>query len=242
MQDIVKYFTKANLKLALTDKPIANIGTGGRDIFQMTIDAGKPERFRLFRGKDTDIRVLDYCPTKEQVLLFVKEPKRRFTETHYDYSQAKNVTTERVTNENIRKYLMGMDERHLFISELPDRKINKIEDAVRALKPFDIKDRKKRKDQKIFRQGEWFFVTATAEELEDINKNIKLVMHKEAIPNLDRRFGKAHTAENLLVIKDKIFVKGKIRHADHKTKEFFNWQRVFRNTEKINTNTIGWID
>jgi len=244
MQDIKKYFEKAKLSLSLTDTPIANL-RDATDIFQMTIDDSHPvahsERFRIFPGKGTDVRVIDLDARKSQLLLYVKEPKRRFTEVNYDRKLHKNVETTRETPEGIRRYLIGKDERHLFISELPDRsgKVNKVEDAFRILKPYEVKDRKKRKKVKIHRQGEWFFIEATPEELQEINENIKLVESKRPIVTM--RQGKPHIAEYILRIADKIFVRGKIRHEDHKTREFFTWQRVFRNTERI-SNTFGWID
>lgn len=239
MQDLKKYFDKAGLSLTLTNEPVSRgLGRGATEIFQMTIDGGKPERFRMFIGKGTDIRVLDYSPKREQVLLYVKEPKRKFVEERWD--NGKKVSVDHVTPENIRKYLMGMDERHLFISELPDRRINKIDEAVHALKPREVKDRKKRKDVKVYRQGEWFFVPATPQELIDIRLNTKFMVLNTPLPV--PRGGKPHTAELLVRIGEVYFVSGRIRHEDHKTRVFgTGWFRVFRNTEKQNTIT-GWVD
>jgi len=42
-----------------------------------------------------------------------------------------------------------------------------------------------------------------------------------------------------------IFIKGKIKHADHKTQHFFDWHRVYRNTEIENRDRSaiqGWVD
>lgn len=257
MQDISKYFKKAGLNFTLTDKPIGRFSDNNANrVFQMTIDANQqapsPERFRIFKGQGNDVRVLDVDHRKQQLLLFVKEPKRSFMEVRFDREQSKDVETKRETPEGIRRYLMGMDERHLFISELPDKhgKINTVEDAHRVLKPYDVKDRKKRKKIKVYRQGEWFFIKAMPTELLLINENIKFAESKQPIVSL--RFGKPHIAENILRIKtdeltneNTIFVKGKIKHDDHKTKEFFVWHKVFRNTEKLDINSSrihGWID
>ena len=86
-----------------------------------------------------------------------------------------------------------------------------------------------------------------------INENIAFIELKQPIAHM--RIGKPHIAENILRIhigtvtkftdRDVTFVKGKIKHEDHKTKEFFVWHKVFKNTEKIDVNTTrihGWID
>jgi hypothetical protein len=248
MQNITKYFTKAKLPLTVTNRPIGNLRDNADKIFQMTIDPGKTERFRIFKGQGNDVRVLDVDSKKEQVLLFVKEPKRIFKEVRYDPKLHKDVETTSETPDYIRRYLMGMDERRLFISELPDRqgKINTVEDAHRILKPYEVKDRKKRKKIKILRQGEWFFTEASPAELLLINESLKLVESKQPIVlSSTIRSRKPHIAEQILKIDDKVFVKGRIRHEDHKTKEFFVWHRVFMNTEKIDnpaSRVSNWID
>lgn len=248
MQDIAKYFLKARLPVALTDRPIGNMRDNNADkVFQMTIDAGKPERFRIFRGIGNDVRVLDYDKGKEQVLLFVKEPKRRFIEVRFDADKRRDVEIERETPDYIRRYLLGMDERHLFISELPDRqgKINTIEDAHRVLKPHEVKDAKKCESLKAHRQGEWFFRKATQSELSSIEEHLEtygklsLIQTNSAIARAE----KPHIAEQLLRIDDATFVRGKVCHSDHKTLKFISWHRVFRNAEKLDPRGVrGWID
>lgn len=250
MQQISKYFAKAHLPIDISNRPIVNVrGTNSDAIFQMTIDSGKKERFRIFKGHGNDVCVLDCDQKKEQVLLFVKEPKRKFTEIRWDNEKGRNVEIQRETPDSIRHYLVGMDERHLFISELPARhgKINTIVDAHRILKPHEVKDGKKRKDAKIARQGEWFFIEATLNESEQIKYHLKSygkidVTQKNA-PIGGRN--RPHLAEKLLHFDDMTFVKGKIRHVDHKTLEFFTWHRVFRNTENVRNgdrHVQNWVD
>jgi len=253
MQNISQYFQKAGLNIYVTDKPIGHFAprsAQSKDIFQMTIDAGHPEQFRIFKGQGNDVRVLDYDKKKEQVLLFVKEPKRTFTSLSYDPLLKKNVEIKQETPDHIRRYLMGMDERHYFISELPDKqgKINSIDDAHRVLKPSEVKDRVKHKKDPIQRQGEWFFVAATPAELLLIDE--KLAFSAKLSPlQYDVAIGtrgKPHTAQYLLRIDKNIFIKGTVRHVDHAKKTFSTWQRVFRNTENIAVQSrnavLGWID
>lgn len=238
MQQISKYFEKADLPLVVTNEPFAR-GRGTGDIFQMTIEGKKTEQFKIFKGVGTDVRVLDVDKDRHQVLLFVKEPKRVFTEVHYDPKQGKNIETIRETSEGIKRYLAGMDERHLFISELPHErgKINTVEDAHHWLKPVEVKDSKKRNESKVIRQGEWFFVDVTPKERLSISEKADCILPNTALPTR----GKPHTADYLLNVGGQTFIKGKVRHADHKTIKFLDWQRVYRNTERI-ANTYGWID
>jgi len=248
VQDLAKYFKKANLRVDVLSNPLRGSGIRGenaRKVFQMTIVGTKPEVFQIYAGENNEVQVLDADPKKEQVLLFVREPKRVFTETHYDWRQGKNVTTTQETPGGIRRYLMGMDECHLFISELPtvSGPVNKLEDAFRILKPREV-HKKKKKEAKVRRQGEWFFAEATPEELQLIKENLKFVERNRriTIAESDAR-GKPHMVDYLLRIGVKTFIKGKVRHADHKTREFFTWQQVFKNTERIDSGRVfGWID
>ena len=91
------------------------------------------------------------------------------------------------TDDSSRKYLMGMDEKHLFICQIPEteRVVNKVVGAHRGLKPKEIRGAKEK------RQGEFFFVE----------------------------------------VKDKVYVKGKIRHPEHSTINLLTWHRVHKNAE-----------
>ena len=238
-QKITPYFEKANLPIVVTDKPFAR-GEGTSKIFQMTIEGKKPETFKVFKGVGTDVRVIDVDKGRRQVLLFVKEPKRTFTEIRRVNGQ--EVEVPRETSAEIKRYLAGMDERHLFISELPkaEGKINTVDDAHKLLKPREVA----KKGTKPVRQGEWFFVDITPEESFLIKEKAHAALFNTALPTR----GKPHTCDQYLKITDPLrgeltFVIGRITHADHKTVEFFTWQRVYRNTEPVNPRGVhGWID
>lgn len=238
-QKIIPYFQKADLPIIVTDKPFAR----GRDtdkIFQMTIEGKKPETFKVFKGVGTEVRVVDVDQYHRQVLLFVKEPKRTFTEIQR--KNGKDVEVSRETSSEIKRYLAGMDERHLFISELPKAKgkINTVDDAHKLLKPKEVA----KNGKKPVRQGEWFFVDITPEESLLIKEKAHAALYDTALPTR----GKPHTCDQYLKITDPLrgeltFIIGRVTHADHKTLEFNTWQRVYRNTEPINPRGVhGWID
>jgi hypothetical protein len=70
------------------------------------------------------------------------------------------------------KFLCGHDERHWFISVVPEAtSVSSVAQAMEALKPDDVrrvqqqlgvrpKNRQKRRNRGFIRQGEWFFVPA----------------------------------------------------------------------------------
>ena len=242
MQDLKKWFAKAKLLLRLEKSPL--ISFGNPDIFQLSIaikgSKNKREIFRLYPGhEENEVRVIDADPNNQQLILLVNEPSREFVTEEWNFTTKK---VEKVTHRTpgfLRKYLLGMDETHLFITELPQEgAINKVKEAHKILKPeYVIKSEKDTK--RIKRQGEWFFIPVTPKEQMLIEDNQNFIEKKKPIE--DR--ANPHIAEQLLNIKDEIYVKGKIKHVEHRTLKLNGWFRVLRNTEvRSRTRIFGWID
>lgn len=166
------------------------------------------------------------------------EPPREFTSHQWNRKINKYEEVKRATPGFMRKFLLGMDEAHLFITELPQvGAINKVKDAHKVLKPeYIIKSEKE--IRRIKRQGEWFFIPVTSEEQKRIENNINFLEKK--IPLEDRT--NPHIAEQLLNIKEEIFVLRKIQHIEHKTLKLNGWFRVLKNTEVRTTRILDWID
>jgi len=161
-----------------------------------------------------------------------------------------------------RHFLMGKDERQLFICQLP-KLVKTMPEAYDSLKQPTIL-LAEGKNKNVIRQGEWFFVNATGVEMEKIKRllkdkkvDIKRGQNIGAIAQ-DRLFiaGNPHVADEIIVIPSKflmrgwsvmetqLFVKGCVRHHDHKTIVCGNWRRCLRNTEVQDTSEAitGWID
>ena len=241
MQDLKKWFSKAKLLLKLMKNPIRNIN---QDVFQLSITTRgskrKREIFQIYPGdENNDVRVIDVDPNTQQLILLVNEPPQEFTTLEWDAETKETKEVKRTTPGFMRKYLLGMDEAHLFISELPqDGAINKVKDAHKVLKPEHI-IKSEKETRRIKRQGEWFFIPVTSEELKLIEKNMNLLEKKFPIVESFR----PHIAEQLLNIKNEIFVTGKIKHVEHRTLKLNGWFRVLRNTEVRNrTGIFNWID
>ena len=73
-------------------------------------------------------------------------------------------------------------------------------------------------------------------------------MIEENMNFLEKKFSivdnfRPHIAEQLLNIKEEIFVTGKIKHVEHRTLKLNGWFKVLRNTEvRTRTGIIDWID
>ena len=247
MQDLKKWFQKARLSLKLEREPLSPRMTSNRDIFQMTIAVrgkkNKREYFKIYYGdEDNDIRVIDVDPETQQLILLVREPPREFkTYKMNEKTGLYDIEVTRKTPSLTRKYLIGMDEAHLFISELPQEgAINKIKEAHKILKPeYVIKSEKD--NRRIKRQGEWFFIPVSTKEQELIEKNENFIEKKVPIGRTVQV--NVHTADELLNLEDKIYVNGKIRHVEHKTLKLRGWFRVLKNIEVQNRiGVINWID
>jgi hypothetical protein len=128
------------------------------------------------------------------------------------------------------KFLCGHDERHWFVAAVPERlAVSTVRTAFEALKPdyvrhvqnqvLRVKPRKRnrRRNDAFIRQGEWFFVPAPI-------------------------WFRAN--EKLMLRNPQVFVRGRIRHPDHKTIVLSDWHQVLMNTEtqSVAMQHVAFID
>ena len=152
---LVKRFEKAGLEVELTSRPMMGAATGpGSNAFQMDINRpktakGPREIFRIWPGHDGNrLEVIGTNDDLQQAVLMVKEPKRtieieipgwqvaRFKAGNPDrpvFQRNGRFFYTQDTPEAKRHYLMGMDERHYFVCQLP-RPATTVQDAHRVLK------------------------------------------------------------------------------------------------------------
>jgi len=171
---------------------------------------------------------------------------------------------EQKTRRSVRYYLLGVDERQLFIAELP-KTATTVAEAHRSLKSNAVTFAEGRAGGKTLRQGEWFFVEATEEEKAMIEAAIKRnkLLKKGNIGRLTgaRQGGKAHIAAEAIVtgpgtalshgfsvrVRSEVFVRGAVSHPDHATVQLKQWRKVIKNAERENdsnqsANGVYWID
>jgi hypothetical protein len=260
-----------------TQLRVAPSGLNSRDIFQMGI-LGTPRKdryFNIFPGNSKNrVEVQGVDDDLRQLVLMVHEPVRTFTENipkgraEIDRKVVKvvgetnwNFIIERRTDDRKRHFLCGSDERDYFICQLP-RPVSTVRQAHEVLKPEVA--REKSKKGKVVRQGEWFFMEPSRLEygqLVGLEKIGKLEIYKkmpigpayQGSVSKRQRGGNPHTADELVLLRglheNQVFIRGKVRHVDHATKEFDTWVRIVRNTERVEATTglarmsgVTWVD
>jgi hypothetical protein len=147
----------------------------------------------------------------------------------------------RMTTSTQRHFLVGRDERQLFMCRLPNA-CTSVREAHETLRPPEVKD-------DAIRQGEWFFLTLPQHELDglkhDLAKQQIWPRLKVSIGSIIIRRGKPHVADELVVRKGKVYVRGAVRHDDHQTIRFYEWRQVVRNREVDEVGSLfggTWID
>lgn len=190
----------------------------------------------------------------------VQEPERVFLEAVWkrrariDRTKVKvvgedklHVCIERRTNARKRHFLCGRDERQLFICQLP-RPVTTVRSAHEVLQAPAVA----LSTGRVLRQGEWFFVEPVADELSALAIavcSLRAVMHK-SVPI--GRGGHPHVAEELVVVPatrvgkvvvgSTVFVRGRVRHADHDTVVLRSWAKVVRNAEPVADDGVARMD
>ncbi len=241
IESLVRGFERANVPLKLTDTPFVH-GVDSNRIVQMDVrrDRGEGEKVFLFPGTSNELRVTGTDPRHRQLVLRVREADRKFTEQRWDKKHRIFRTIERRTTPALRRFLVGMDESHLFVAQLT-MKAETVEQAHEGLRPAVLRERREK-----FRQGEWFFVPITPEEHELLGKTSHRFFERNARigRHLTRR-GRPHLAEQLVQLPlgggTAELVRGRVRHPDHATLALATWMRVFMNTEDRSVGA-SWVD
>jgi len=174
-----------------------------------------------------------------RILSIVEAPKyghRKPSGTTY------KVTVTQKTLVGKRHYLCGVDERQLFICQLP-RGCATVDDAHRSLRRTELTLAEGKTRGRTIRQGEWFFVNLSQEDLDNLNAMLKkapyMIRKKEAIGS----GGHPHVADEIVRIggnkllhgypvhEYEVYVRGSVTHVDHAPVRFAVWRRVIRNNE-----------
>src|SRR4029077_18702464 len=123
------------------------------------------ERVLLWPGKGTELWVTGADPELQQLVLRVREPLRKFTEQRWDAKHGVFRTVVRKTDPALRRFLVGMDESHLFVSQLTTA-ARTVAEAHEGIPPRVLEER-----PETARQVEWFFVPLTDEERQLLAKS-----------------------------------------------------------------------
>jgi hypothetical protein len=242
-RNIEAAFARANVPLEITTGSLnRRLVKGGAEIVQLDIGNRRGKETILMNlPEDGDVRVLGGDSDHQQVVVMVKEPEREFVERFWNRVTAKTEDRTRKTPGATRRFLMGMDEQHLFIAQLSESSnATSVKQAHETLRPRTVPKGRKAKKQKVRRTGEWFLIPATLSEIAQVEDHIKVygVRKKVGIGtgNGRRLAGRPHVVtESVLVGKVGFvrteFVRGRILHPEHKVVKLKTWHKVQMNTE-----------
>ncbi|MEJ7728514.1 MAG: hypothetical protein WKG00_04805 [Polyangiaceae bacterium] len=225
------------------------------------------DRFVLWPGhRDNRIEVEGIDRPLQQLVLLVHEPRRRF-EVAVDArrqlapglrvvrQQGSQRIVEQFTAGSKRHFLCGMDEQHPFIARLPEP-VSTVRAAHRALLDPRVTVAERGALDRTIRQGEWFFVALAPHRervLDELLKHGALVRRSVGIAQAAgiRRVGRPHIADEVLVVAAETpghppaaYVRGAVRHPDHRTVVFHHFRQVIPNRESVDQPVPGvrWID
>jgi hypothetical protein len=248
-------------------------------IVQMNIHRSRRfgEYFQIWPGDHhNEIEVLSSNVSFTQLVLRVKEPRRRFVqivrkgwaisveaverrarlsggrilrETRYDWR------LEMWTPSVDRRYLCGKDDLHLFIAQV--RQGDTVPEAHASLMPDEVRRVAALSPGGAHRQGEWFFLPPSGEELErllaqmkDRPRALKLAAPiggggtphvADSVATVDRRTRTQHREYRLR----EVYARGAVVHPEHRPLWLKDWSKVVRNREMGGTGDslrIPWID
>lgn len=249
--------------------PLEIVNASTPDLFQLDV---ADDRVRLWPGEANEIDVLSFDPFWNQAVLLVKEAPRarierirvregRVTREQVEAfiregdggrvlrSRGSSWLVERMTEPAERRFLIGFDDLRLFAAQLPSG--STVAEAHEALKPEAVK-----RAPSAVRQGEWFFIPATRREEREILSSFVPVFNPRRGGPLPGE-GSPHWAEELVALpagRDpatgewlrRLFVRGRVRHRDHRTLSFDAWRAVHLNTairrRRMRAEGFYWID
>jgi hypothetical protein len=269
-----RQFSEAGLDLKAADEPFGR----NERIFGLDING---DHFRAWVPDHVQASVQAKDPKMRQVVLTVREPEASFQVEIEKYMMQRDdklirtigpvrsgregrtkVLVERKTPSETRHFLCGVDERnHPFIAQLPGAATS-IRAAHELLKPPELRDmrvkghgknyKSKKGNGTATRQGEWFFVKASEEEVAKIEEVVAKSGSKKRV-SLGGR-GKPHTVDERVELRAwegkhgrrweaAVYCRGKVKHVEHDTLDFPYWMRVYRNLEAGGA-TAGatWVD
>jgi hypothetical protein len=261
------------------------------DIPRKTKGSIRYEYFRIYPGADDVLLAVQAVDAeRKQLILSVRETEREFSTTTNISSRSAGrkefvmpkvgdrqwgakvtkvehkgdnivVTTTTKTPKSVRHYLCGVDERQLFICQLP-KPCTSVDQAHAALKRPELILHEGKVPGRTIRQGEWFFLNLTDSEMTSLEDKLKkklLVVHKDVPIEAG---GHPHKAEELIRItgdekslralnpktgtgfpvrEAATYVRGKITHEEHATVVMRQWRKVIRNNEAGTSRAIGAV-
>jgi len=271
-----KSFSSVPVGLKLLGGPIVPANPA---IFQMNVQRSPRfgEYFQIWPGdRFNEVEVLSLDRSLTQLVLRVQEPRRRYVEVVRKTSWVRpdaveahaQATGGRILKETRydwrlemwtpavdRRYLCGRDDLYLFIAQVGEG--NAVAEAHESLKPDEVRRAESVSPGSVQRQGEWFFVPPSGEQLE------RLAAWRRERPRAQQLGApvdggtRPHVADFVVRIdwrtrtqhreyrRPEVYARGAIVHPDHRSLWLEGWRRVVRNREIRGAGDglrIRWID
>lgn len=272
-------FAQAALPLEVAPAPFV-AASGAERVVQLDIARDRRgERFRVWPGADANRLVVQGVDSRlHQLVMLVDEPKHRFLAEIPRWTVPDRPVVRKEghrrwvameTPGQKRHFLLGLDEAHLFIAQLP-RGLSSVARARDALKSHDVTRAERDAPFRTIRQGEWFLVAIDAPRLAALDEVARraphLVAHQRGIAQTAgwRRAGRPHVADEVLLLRSDavqprlhgaavakaalvarpgVYVRGKVKHPDHATVEVKSWRLALPNAESFNQPAgVFWVD
>jgi hypothetical protein len=238
-------FDRAQLKEAFSKVPVGMkllggpINTGSPSVFQMNIEQSRRfgEYIQIWPGdRRNEIEVLASDRSWRQLVLSVKEPRRRYVEV---VRKTGFVSTDSVTNrvrsaggrilletrydwrlelwtpESERRYLCGKDDTHLFIAQV--RAGDSVAQAHASLMPDLVKQVAAERPGSVQRQGEWFFLSISVEDSQRVDAHVKMWRRALKLRAPVGEGGRPHIADEVVTI-DRRF---RSKHREYRRPEVY---------------------
>jgi hypothetical protein len=178
---------------------------------------------------------------------------------------ADGIFVTRKTDPAVRYFLAGVDERCLFIAQLTGSATTVAQARSLLGKTVEFAEGDQRRGSSLDRQGEWFFLKVSdevAREVDEAVRKTRTTIRKGASigaavtgRQIARVPGNPHMADELVTMpaiplvhghsvagRPRVFVRGAVRHKDHRTVRFDGWREVVANSEQRATSGVYWID
>jgi hypothetical protein len=239
------HFKEAGLPSFTTRSDRHNMD-GSPAIVRLSVSERPMEYFLVDIGDDkNEVEVTNIDKEFKQVILRVKEPRRAYKAPIQPREGEKEIKYEtKYTDPTEQRYLMGMDEKHLFISGLPKEKVNTVAQAHQVLKHKAVVAAEK-EGRDVKRQGEYFFVPLTkAEEKELMDKKVADKSILNVRGRLQRGGHRPHFVRRMIRMrrKRKIYAQGHVAHEQHTPLHLPTWHRVYKNRETSSPGIQGFVD
>jgi hypothetical protein len=271
-----KSFADVPVGLKLLDGPINPTDPA---IVQINIHRSRRfgEYFQIWPGDHhNELEVLASDLSFTQLVLRVKEPRRRFVQiirkawwTSLEAVEARARSSggrilqetrhdwrlEMWTPAVDRRYLCGKDDLHLFIAQVEQG--DTVPEAHESLMPDEVRRAEAPSPGRVHRQGEWFLLPPSGEELEhllaqlkDRPRALKLAAPignggtphvADSVATVDRRTRTQHREYRLR----EVYARGAVVHPEHRPLWLKDWRKVVRNREMGGTGDalrVPWID